>query len=178
VDYYGYRYYDPETGRWPSRDPIGEPGGINWQKSLEESRTVESVVFQALVSSHMLSSRDAYVVAREYANDVLVRAAKPSETASGQANLYAFIDPINGFDKHGLFFCNWYAAKRVLHNKGSFWFPKYYCEYTWILDGHFCKSSFCCKSPPSTWQKAQIVPSPLGAISFCALYDQTLCKSP
>jgi RHS repeat-associated protein len=22
--YYGYRWYDPETGRWPSRDPIGE----------------------------------------------------------------------------------------------------------------------------------------------------------
>jgi RHS repeat-associated protein len=29
VTYYGYRYYDPVTGRWPSRDPIGEQGGIN-----------------------------------------------------------------------------------------------------------------------------------------------------
>jgi RHS repeat-associated protein len=29
VRYYGYRYYDPVTGRWPSRDPIGEEGGIN-----------------------------------------------------------------------------------------------------------------------------------------------------
>ncbi len=29
VAYYGYRYYDPITGRWPSRDPIGERGGIN-----------------------------------------------------------------------------------------------------------------------------------------------------
>jgi hypothetical protein len=29
VTYYGYRYYDPMTGRWPSRDPIGEEGGIN-----------------------------------------------------------------------------------------------------------------------------------------------------
>ena len=27
--YYGYRYYDPVTGRWPSRDPIGEEGGEN-----------------------------------------------------------------------------------------------------------------------------------------------------
>ena len=27
--YYGYRYYDPKTGRWPSRDPIGERGGMN-----------------------------------------------------------------------------------------------------------------------------------------------------
>ncbi len=27
--YYGYRFYNPETGRCPSRDPIGERGGIN-----------------------------------------------------------------------------------------------------------------------------------------------------
>ncbi|MEZ5300445.1 MAG: RHS repeat-associated core domain-containing protein [Verrucomicrobiales bacterium] len=27
--YYGYRYYDPEHGRWASRDPIGEQGGLN-----------------------------------------------------------------------------------------------------------------------------------------------------
>jgi len=26
---YTYRYYDPLTGRWPSRDPIGEEGGLN-----------------------------------------------------------------------------------------------------------------------------------------------------
>jgi RHS repeat-associated protein len=26
---YGYRWYDPLTGRWPSRDPIEEEGGIN-----------------------------------------------------------------------------------------------------------------------------------------------------
>ena len=29
VAYYGYRYYDPKTGRWPSRDPIEEVGGVN-----------------------------------------------------------------------------------------------------------------------------------------------------
>jgi hypothetical protein len=29
VAWYGYRFYDPVTGRWPSRDPIGERGGIN-----------------------------------------------------------------------------------------------------------------------------------------------------
>jgi RHS repeat-associated protein len=27
--YYGYRWYDPVTGRWPSRDPISEFGGVN-----------------------------------------------------------------------------------------------------------------------------------------------------
>lgn len=27
--YYGYRYYDPTTGRWINRDPIEESGGLN-----------------------------------------------------------------------------------------------------------------------------------------------------
>ncbi|MCU0794959.1 MAG: TIGR02594 family protein [Akkermansiaceae bacterium] len=27
--YYGYRWFDPVTGRWPSRDPIEEEGGVN-----------------------------------------------------------------------------------------------------------------------------------------------------
>jgi RHS repeat-associated protein len=27
--YYGYRYYNPSTGRWLNRDPIGEDGGVN-----------------------------------------------------------------------------------------------------------------------------------------------------
>ncbi|MBC2602996.1 RHS repeat-associated core domain-containing protein [Puniceicoccus vermicola] len=27
--YYGFRYYDSETGRWASRDPIKEEGGLN-----------------------------------------------------------------------------------------------------------------------------------------------------
>jgi uncharacterized protein RhaS with RHS repeats len=29
VTYYAYRYYDPVTGRWLSRDPIEEEGGLN-----------------------------------------------------------------------------------------------------------------------------------------------------
>ena len=29
VLYYGYRYYSPSLGRWLSRDPIGEMGGLN-----------------------------------------------------------------------------------------------------------------------------------------------------
>jgi len=29
VFFYGYRYYDPVTGRWLSRDPIEERGGLN-----------------------------------------------------------------------------------------------------------------------------------------------------
>jgi RHS repeat-associated protein len=35
--YYGYRYLDPATGRWPSRDPIEENGGMNLYGFVENS---------------------------------------------------------------------------------------------------------------------------------------------
>ena len=34
---YGYRYMDPLTGRWPSRDPIEELGGVNLYGFLENN---------------------------------------------------------------------------------------------------------------------------------------------
>ena len=37
--YYGYRYYDPQTGKWPSRDPIEENGGINLYGFVKNSPT-------------------------------------------------------------------------------------------------------------------------------------------
>jgi len=33
--YYGYRYYNPVLGRWLSRDPIGERGGVNRYAFIE-----------------------------------------------------------------------------------------------------------------------------------------------
>jgi len=47
---YGYRYYDPLTGRWPSRDPIEERGGINLYGFIGNnaiSRADHSGLFQA-----------------------------------------------------------------------------------------------------------------------------------
>ena len=35
--YYGYRYYSPALGRWLSRDPIGEHGGINLYGMIQNS---------------------------------------------------------------------------------------------------------------------------------------------
>lgn len=35
--YYGHRYYNPSTGRWPSRDPIGEEDGPNIYSGLKNN---------------------------------------------------------------------------------------------------------------------------------------------
>jgi RHS repeat-associated protein len=37
--YYGYRYYDPNTGRWLNRDPLGERGGVNLYGFVKNSPT-------------------------------------------------------------------------------------------------------------------------------------------
>ena len=39
--YYGFRYYDPVTGRWPSRDPIEEEGGLNIYGFLSNAGLVD-----------------------------------------------------------------------------------------------------------------------------------------
>jgi len=35
--YYGHRYYSPRLGRWISRDPIGEQGGVNLYGAMNNS---------------------------------------------------------------------------------------------------------------------------------------------
>jgi len=49
--YYGYRYYDPVTGRWPSRDPIEEEGGVNLY-GMVGNRTVDRVDYFGLKPVH------------------------------------------------------------------------------------------------------------------------------
>ena len=48
--YYGYRYYDPGTGRWPSRDPIGELAGPSLYHFLSNS-PLNSVDAYGLIDS-------------------------------------------------------------------------------------------------------------------------------
>ncbi|MCH8513557.1 MAG: RHS repeat-associated core domain-containing protein [Kiritimatiellae bacterium] len=43
--YYGFRYYDPETGRWPNRDPIEEEGGENLYGFIYNNPVLEIDVY-------------------------------------------------------------------------------------------------------------------------------------
>ncbi len=40
VEYYGYRYYHTNLGRWLSRDPIGERGGLNLYAFVDNKPTL------------------------------------------------------------------------------------------------------------------------------------------
>ncbi len=46
--YYGYRFYDPVTGRWPSRDPIEERGGVNLY-GFASNQLIGSVEYLGLI---------------------------------------------------------------------------------------------------------------------------------
>ncbi len=47
--YYGYRYYEPAVGRWLSRDPIGEEGGLNLF-GMVSNRPIDNVDVIGMVS--------------------------------------------------------------------------------------------------------------------------------
>ena len=48
VAFYGYRHYDPLTGRWPSRDPIGERGGVNLY-GFVQNNTLNKIDYLGLI---------------------------------------------------------------------------------------------------------------------------------
>lgn len=51
--FYGYRFYDPVTGRWPSRDPIGEEGGENLYEFINNS-SLDYFDYLGLAKHHWL----------------------------------------------------------------------------------------------------------------------------
>jgi hypothetical protein len=51
VAYYGYRWYDPVTGRWPSRDPARELSFISSRVKLGDGD--QAFLIQVLFSNHM-----------------------------------------------------------------------------------------------------------------------------
>jgi RHS repeat-associated protein len=71
--YYGRRYYEPSLGRWLSRDPIGEQGGIN---------------LFVLVANHPVSGVDArgYGIWEEIWDDIkdMILPARPDPDAKPQ----------------------------------------------------------------------------------------------
>jgi RHS repeat-associated protein len=70
--YYGFRYYDPVTGRWPSRDPIGERGGNN---------------LYAMVGNNPLNSYDLLGLSSNCCNNKPIPSGKSCCKTSGRGEI-------------------------------------------------------------------------------------------
>jgi RHS repeat-associated protein len=62
--YYGFRYYQPETGRWASRDPIEERGGVNLYGFISNDPANKSD-YLGFQSIGPYSPNDALIVANQ-----------------------------------------------------------------------------------------------------------------
>jgi len=74
--YYGYRYFDPHTGRWPSRDPIEELGGVNLHAFIS-NKAINDIDILGLAmgpegrGNHMGGPEWTCESAREHLNEVV-----------------------------------------------------------------------------------------------------------
>jgi RHS repeat-associated protein len=69
VTYYLYRWYDPLTGRWPSRDPIGEEGGPNLYGFVENDGVNKlDVLGLAEPATHKVGKCEVYIYYGHSAN--------------------------------------------------------------------------------------------------------------
>jgi len=102
--YYGYRYYSPTTGRWPSRDPIGERGSLPSRERFDRY--------------HAEARKFAAGVGVERAFSFLrLRHAEEQELQLRSFDLYQFVanDPVSKYDALGL----WTVTDcMTLHNQG------------------------------------------------------------
>jgi hypothetical protein len=95
---YGYRYYDPVTGRWPSRDPIEEEGGINLYGFVGNDGLNNSDAFGLLTFYYMK------VVSKSYINGI-PRVNRPGSVnpipgfLATAAKVWGLTDAFNQFPK-------------------------------------------------------------------------------
>jgi RHS repeat-associated protein len=78
--YYGHRYYNPSTGRWLNRDPIGERGGLN---------------VYCFVNNRPINAFDAHGLwlSREHheITDAALNNARPATTAKCKTRIYTIL---------------------------------------------------------------------------------------
>jgi RHS repeat-associated protein len=153
--YYGYRYYNPSTGRWLSRDPLGELGfkqlGMNAKslRDVEDERLLQEGLGYLRNKSrasfldwlHDLAMRQDTDL-EAYAKQTSAWPGDKSNILDETCNLYEYNhnDPIDRIDNYGLF---------------SLWVPYYFaCPSTtchlFQCHGWFQPSSLP-KNPVKLW---------------------------
>jgi len=98
--YYGYRYYDPGTGRWPNRDPLGEPG---FELVASRSKGDAEQTIDRLRKALSIVRERSPALASEL-KGYFLRQGLDLENVREAGNLYAFVnqDAINHLDVNGL----------------------------------------------------------------------------
>jgi hypothetical protein len=102
VTFYTYRYYDPITGRWPSRDPIEEEGGINLYGFLgnDSISNLDMLGLLIQVNAQYLGDGDRgytlwALVSKEGDETVITRLSSSSEQFAHGGDKYRDPDPAN-----------------------------------------------------------------------------------
>jgi len=70
--YYGYRFCQPESGRWASRDPIGERGGVNLYSTFHNMPTCV-IDINGLVTSPLTVTEDVIPLTAGEMNDAVMQ---------------------------------------------------------------------------------------------------------
>ena len=83
--YYGYRFYNPTDGRWPSRDPIGEEGGLNLFMWVSNN-PVNSIDVIGLSIFALLEVQDGYWDKIKVAHDTAKAEARKYINSPGANN--------------------------------------------------------------------------------------------
>jgi len=81
--YFGYRYYSPELGRWMTRDPLQESGGVNVYGFVgnDPVNQVDALGLVGVIELIELGARTAVAAAGDFVEDVLGKG--PAHPAAG-----------------------------------------------------------------------------------------------
>jgi len=108
VRYYGFRYYNPNIGRWPSRDPIAERGGVNLYGYVgnDPVNGVDALGLEVAYANHQVQSPFPWYHSKliitpsnqaQYANDPRF----PNVDKNGQRYATLGAGPVDGKLKSG-----------------------------------------------------------------------------
>jgi len=134
--YYGYRYYDPVTGRWPSRDPIEESGGVNLY-AFVGNRPIYRFDRLGLYPG---SEGHGDQIGPKASSDLI---SQIQNQADNQINTFINLIPNNNWKRKIGEASNIFRLLSYLKKIGTSEGNKfvYTCKYGWIDHGHFLNNA-------------------------------------
>jgi len=95
--HYTFRDYDPELGRWLSRDPISESGGVNTYGYINNN-SIGNVDILGLWKKSVITGQSRQIYIRESTNDTFDTLAEIVKLESNEASKWAKVEQGNMSD--------------------------------------------------------------------------------